>query len=507
MRKSVTILICMAITLLGVHLNPVFAAEQAVQIGSSPNPVGSGARALGMGGAFIGVADDATAASWNPGGLIKIPEAFEMSLVGAWFSRSEDNTFEINPEADGSERVSEQNVNYFSMAYRFEAFNRGMAVSLNYQHLYDFSRDWRFSMKPVSQPPGDGGWIPIDGDTSIPSDIPPEPGDGGWLPVDGNTSIPSDIPSGGDIINGYPPPDYEGPPPETTSTIDYRQNGSLSALGLAYCIAVVPARFFVGFTLNFWNDNLFNNKWEETYRDLTVTTIPIPGEPPMVVQNDEYRKTDRYSFSGFNYNIGILFTPYEGENDNEGLDIGLVFKSPFTADIEHEITEIGQQKRTVSEKLDMPMSYGLGIAYRFSDFFRLSADIYRTEWDDYISRDSGGNEISPITGGPADETDIDPTYQVRLGAEYKFMNPASQYIIPVRGGVFYDPAPAQGSPDKYYGFTLGAGVTKREKFSFDMAFQYRFGNDVNSSLIHSGYEGFSQDVREFMVYSSVIFYF
>ena len=43
-----------------------------VEIPSSPNPVGSGARALGMGGAFIAIADDATAASWNPGGLIQL---------------------------------------------------------------------------------------------------------------------------------------------------------------------------------------------------------------------------------------------------------------------------------------------------------------------------------------------------------------------------------------------------------------------------------------------------
>ncbi len=40
-----------------------------VEITSAPNPVGSGARALGMGGAFIAVTD-ATTASWNPGGLI-----------------------------------------------------------------------------------------------------------------------------------------------------------------------------------------------------------------------------------------------------------------------------------------------------------------------------------------------------------------------------------------------------------------------------------------------------
>ena len=47
--------------------------------------VGSGARALGMGGAFIAVADDATATTWNPGGLGQI-EYLELSMVGSYFS-------------------------------------------------------------------------------------------------------------------------------------------------------------------------------------------------------------------------------------------------------------------------------------------------------------------------------------------------------------------------------------------------------------------------------------
>jgi hypothetical protein len=58
-----------------------FVIYQDVSIASSPNPVGSGARALGMGGAFIAVADDATAASWNPSGLIQL-ERPELSIVG-----------------------------------------------------------------------------------------------------------------------------------------------------------------------------------------------------------------------------------------------------------------------------------------------------------------------------------------------------------------------------------------------------------------------------------------
>jgi outer membrane protein OmpA-like peptidoglycan-associated protein len=51
------------------------AVADAQAVGSSSNHLapylrmGTGARALGMGGAFVGVADDATAAYWNPAGL------------------------------------------------------------------------------------------------------------------------------------------------------------------------------------------------------------------------------------------------------------------------------------------------------------------------------------------------------------------------------------------------------------------------------------------------------
>ena len=54
----------------------------------SPSPVGSGARAQGKALAFIGVADDATAASHNPGGLVQL-ERPEVSIVGSYFLRFE----------------------------------------------------------------------------------------------------------------------------------------------------------------------------------------------------------------------------------------------------------------------------------------------------------------------------------------------------------------------------------------------------------------------------------
>ena len=110
---------------------------------SSPNPVGSGARAIGMGGAFIAVADDATAASWNPAGLTQLRKP-EISFAYSYFRRREEYRVAGHPEATGSSVVSNDDLNYLSIAYPFKLFERNMIVSLNYQLLYEFNK--QFSM-------------------------------------------------------------------------------------------------------------------------------------------------------------------------------------------------------------------------------------------------------------------------------------------------------------------------------------------------------------------------
>jgi hypothetical protein len=50
-------------------LTPVRA--QNAQYGGDPLQVGAGARALGLGGAFVAISDDATAIYWNPAGLVQ----------------------------------------------------------------------------------------------------------------------------------------------------------------------------------------------------------------------------------------------------------------------------------------------------------------------------------------------------------------------------------------------------------------------------------------------------
>jgi len=102
------------------------------------------------------------------------------------------------------------------------------------------------------------------------------------------------------------------------------------------------------------------------------------------------------------------------------------------------------------------------------------------------------------------ESDVKPAHQLRIGAEYHFINEEKGYLIPIRAGVFYDPAPAEGEPDDFYGFSPGLGFSKNDRFSLDLAYQYRFGNDVGRSLLEE--LQFSQDVREHMIYLSMILY-
>jgi len=408
---------------------------QRIEIPSSPNPVGSGARALGMGGAFIAVADDATAASWNPGGLIQL-EKTEISSVGGFFHRIEDNHFGTNPEASGKQTVTEANLNYLSAAYPFTLFDRNMIVSLNYQRLFDFTRKWDFPL--VQSTAG--------------------------------LSVSQDV--------------------------DYDQSGNLSALGLAYCIQVTP-EFSFGFTFNIWQDWFGMNEWKQTTRQEGSGTFM--GNP----FNFESKSQDRFSFRGFNWNanVGILW------NITPKFTLGAVVRTPFTADLKHKSTfrssiSTTPISSTENEELDMPMSYGIGMAYRFSDRLTVSADFTRTEWDDFVFKDSQGNKTSAISGRPKEDSDVDATNTVRLGAEYLVIKP--DYVVPLRGGVFYDPAPAEGSPDDFYGFSLGSGFA-RGRYIFDIAYQYRFGRDVGGSILQN--LDFSQDVDEHSLFASLIIHF
>jgi hypothetical protein len=58
------------------------AFAQSTPIFGQPYTFGIGPRAIGMGGAFVAIADDASAAYWNVAGLAQI-SSYEISLSSA----------------------------------------------------------------------------------------------------------------------------------------------------------------------------------------------------------------------------------------------------------------------------------------------------------------------------------------------------------------------------------------------------------------------------------------
>jgi len=399
-----------------------------------------------MGGAFIGVADDATAASWNPAGLIQL-EKPEVSIVLSHNHRREETSYEIATISSSLHKVSTEEINYFSWAYPFSLFQKNMIVSLNYQHLYDYTRNVTYPITTTEE--RFGGLMVIEEDLRA----------------------------------------------------DYDREGALKTISPAFAVQILPM-LSLGFTLNIWDKNICG--WESRYRAKgvrTVTTLGVKNPPT----NVEHNIKEKFNFKGFNFNTGFLW------NISGIFSLGGVFKAPFRADLERDYsfdsTDSTNPKNTSdTQKLDMPMSYGLGVAARLSDVLTFDLDIYRTQWNDHVRYTSSGSELNPVTGDPTSASESKPTTQVRLGGEYLIIKQSKNIVIPLRAGVFYDPEPSENNPDDFYGLTLGSGIAYKS-FVFDMAYQYRFGRDVKTSSFTVANDVPVQDVDQHTWYMSLIYHF
>lgn len=98
---------------------------------------GNGARAAGMGYAFVGVADDATAISWNAAGLTQL-YSMEASVIGRISFGSLTTDFQtLNYEVD---RSSSFQLNFASFVIPFSAGDYNIVGGVAYRNIYDFTQ-------------------------------------------------------------------------------------------------------------------------------------------------------------------------------------------------------------------------------------------------------------------------------------------------------------------------------------------------------------------------------
>ena len=101
------------------------------------NITGAGARAAGMGGAFIGVADDATAITWNPAGLTQLYRP-EVSLVTRYIA--ENYKYESSYSDGSVDNQSHFIVNFASVAYPL--MNGRIVAAIAFQKQLDWYSGW-----------------------------------------------------------------------------------------------------------------------------------------------------------------------------------------------------------------------------------------------------------------------------------------------------------------------------------------------------------------------------
>jgi len=333
------------------------AHAQQIEMSSSLNPVGSGARATGMGGAFIGVADDATAASWNPAGLVQL-EKPEVSVVYAYFNRRQAYSSWSHPEMESENSMDTNGLNYASAAYPFVLLNRNMIVSLNYQRLFEMGKS-----------------------------------------VDFNYT-------------------YDLAGNKVYDNIQFSQEGHLYALSPAFAVQVTP-EFYLGATLNLWGDYLGENGWSNEYRSLQKATIAgLPVSEINVWKNTLSFEGTNANF-GFLWNVygpftvgGVFKTPFEAKLRQE--------KDYYQRKDWPVLNELSK-KTFEDLTMEMPASYGLGLSYRYSDALLVAFDIYRTEWSQFLLRDAKGRETNPVYGAAQSKGGLSDTTQLRLGGEYLFI--------------------------------------------------------------------------------------
>jgi len=389
---------------------------EAVLRARSSLDVGSGARAYGMGGAFLARADDATAASWNPAGLSYLRRP-ELSLVGA---RNSFSSEEVRPATGfvetetGVGRIAD----FVAATYPVSIGSISGAAQVSYQRVINFTTD--------------------------------------------RVAENADIIRTGEATGGF----------------------DVVALGTGLRIF---NSLRLGGTLNRW---------------LNGYTQTFIREPRVGRTRGRVDQVSDYELSGWNANVGVIWEPFES------LNLGVVGKTPFTADVRlrRERTDLHTSGSAFTRnsaasddvRLDLPGAVGVGASWRPLGQLTLSADYTRTFWSRARIRNfftlaptpDGEEPPAPADSGDFYESLPYPTLtvkasdaeQIRAGVEYVLIHDRVRW--PVRAGYFTNrqtfPA-ADGASPWFNGATLGLGMGVGP-LMLDVAFVHETGDYVDPSL-------------------------
>ena len=534
-------------------LSPQSAAFRPPSIFSAPLPRGSGARALGAAGAFTAVADDATAASWNPAGLIQLerPEVSFM-LRETWVvheRHTDSESFSV-----GEDNFDDGNLNYLSAVYPFRLADRNFVFSMNYQEAYDFNQTFTADIRAVSSQSRQ------DTSTRVLTETVHEYIVEGRVELDVVSYLATSQRSSLNQILSQ----------DMVSSLDFDQEGIIDAVTPALAAELTP-KLSIGVAVNFYQDSPLPGRrirsrilakysgssasgvsitdqltTRGTYDYRGVVHFSPSGDDPdstneyffgngtiepfsatnistrtdRLTIEGEYEEINRFEdLSGANATLGILWRASRFLSLGASADLPWTAEATQTKTIRNQVTTFDQNHTRVMNVTEMeevvkkdvefefPLYWSVGALVKASDKLYSSLDLSQTRWSDFSFKAEGEHRINPLNGTLYGQNEVDDCWAVRWGTEYLLV--FSKTEIPLRAGLSWEQRSVIGNPDEYWGVSVGSGISLGKdpgKLIIDVAYSYTWGNDVLESLIPEQ-KDLKTDVVEQQVYVSGIWHF
>ncbi len=401
-------------------------AWPALAFAGSPEGPGLGARALSMGGAFIGLADDWTAMYWNPAGLAQQKTAGGGFTVDFPTAHTKDGDSMANPILGQQNNDQKDTFRVPSAAYPAEPaqFNKT-----------------RFTNDTLL--PGLGFYFPLKGVVI---------GVSSYQPL----GYSSDWADNLNYTTAFGP-----------ASIGAHSKTLLSVTVVNFSVAkeIVPT-FSLGAGVNFLKGSL--DQYSRKNNVNTNPTFSYSMEKDLQTQGQAVEGT-----------AGFLFQP------TEEFSIGGVYRTGAQMDLEGnqdinwsgnpalDVLDINSGVRKV---VNFPATYGIGLAFRPTSNWVLTADWQRTEWDEMRTElwyQSATNLNTSSNDGWRN------TDRWRLGTEYKPFDEG----LALRAGYYLDPS---AIPDKALSsnnvvevdreaVTMGVGY-EWEHWQLDLTYLYTWGS-------------------------------
>jgi len=389
------------------------------------NIKGQGARALAMGGAFIGIADDATAISWNPGGLGQLdrPEVsgvFKFSAKsGSWSPSSV--TFGGTSVSFAEYKRSDSHfaVDFGSVAMPVKLGKNNLVFAFAYQQQFDF-------YKKIEQDP--------------------------FTYTITNINPPYNV----DTLRG---PDID------------KTTGGVFTISPGIGFQVIP-QLSLGAAFNIWTGSP-TRKWTRNFTSIRSS----------YGSTRTYEETDKLNIGGWNLTFGalvnvkpakfgvVLRTPVSFKNHmNTTWRRNLT--STYWNTSSYPQTNTYRDPVSGDYKMKLPLMVGFGASVKPIPNLTIAADFDMRPMSSVTLEDSAGTDTRTY----GDTLDWPNSNQIRIGLEYLAMLGGG--LLPLRAGFYTDPttyrhidfnSTTKGGQVTGFGFTFGTGFAIKH-FQFDAAY-------------------------------------